>query len=73
MFLGSAVTAALQGVKRIFLMEMQSSQFKKSTGLKINQFMNYFNKIVNLNYLIFNWKLKSGMKRQTKNWKTLYK
>ena len=67
MFLGSSVTAALQGFKRIFLMEMQSSQFKKSTGLKINQFMNYFNKIVNLNYLIFNWKLKSGMKRQTKN------
>ena len=56
MFLGSAVTAALQGFKRIYLMEMQSSQFK-STGLKINQFMNYFNKIVNLNYLIFNWNL----------------
>ena len=67
MFLGSSVTAALQGFKRIFLMEMQSSQFKKSTGLKMNQFMNYFNKFVSLNYLIFNWKLKSGMKRQTKN------
>ena len=61
MFLGSAVTAALQGFKRIFLMEMQSSQFKKSTGLKMNQFMNYFNKLVILNYIIFNWKLKSGI------------
>ena len=58
MFQGSVVTAALQGLKRIFLMEMQSSQFKKSKGLKMNQFMNYSNNFFNIfNCLIFNWKL----------------